>query len=113
MLEAKLEELERLMGAKAVVNQYSRSTLCALTRRRVKDMLDPVQTNRCIRVATISMSEMPSRLGVYRPRAAVGAGRPDDEWVKDSAVSRNALDRRNHGPLDSSSTVLTQIMAGN
>jgi hypothetical protein len=71
VFEAELQ-LQRLVGAKSIVNQglwfLPRSSFC----QRVENVLNPVQTNRCICIATIGVTKMPSQGRVSCPSAPMG-----------------------------------------
>lgn len=69
VLEAKLEQLERLVRAKAIVDEHSRSISSTIPRAGLEDTLNPIRTDKDICVPGFQRRKMPARSSVGVPGA--------------------------------------------
>jgi hypothetical protein len=100
VLEIIPHDFERLVRPEAVINQSPRLLIRPLFRLGIKHELDPVQADLGIGISRLGACKMPSRGRVRGPCASMGCRWRDDQWIERPTVSRNALDRGHHCPLN-------------
>jgi hypothetical protein len=109
--EAVYQNLELLVGAEAIADQYPWLTICTLASLRVENTCKLLQTRYRVSVTRIRKCVVPPRSRERRPIGAMGRSWPDYHRLQIPTVSAYALDYGYHLPLHSRATIVSRVVS--
>ena len=110
VLKAILYNLERLVSAEAVINEYPWFLISLDFGLGVKHTLNPLQADLEVSISRLGAHIMLSRSGKCGLLTSMGCGWPNNHGKKRPTIGRNAFDRSHHFPFNTRASVRPRVV---